>query len=765
MLARLPARSADGRNQNGNKHPMQRTIKKFASPRNLLSVIIAATVFSLPQAGTAQDAEPSSPRPAAQTEALKAPDNSLQGPFAIVDESPAQIVKILETLTGKIAVCAPLPDAKICFSSPAKITRAEAVRALTSLLAANGIALTPFGEKFFKVSEASSVSSQSPLWLEKSALDMPQSLQYYTKIYTLSYQNVADLKDRITPVITPKVSNFTPLERINSFMLTDTLANHQTVEKLLEKLDVPSTMGEEIGFITLRNMASDDFKRKFAALKADTLKKYFDHTTVESDERTNQIIVVTQKGNLKNIEEIIRQLDIDAKPLTSSKVFYIKCGSAKDIENVLNGIIKGQQNAVKANNQTAAQKAAAQNRLNARQNAANNAQGAKKLPTNLKADPNGASLQFSEYVTIVSDERSNSIVAYGTPSDLRQIGELIDGVDVVLPQVKIDVIIAEVTLTDSQVSGLSTFGLDYTTIETDGKKGFSGNTKTPVPEGQSSPAFSISASEYGFSSVFSIAETNKNVRILSAPSIVTTHNEEASIVVSRKYPFITGSTTYNSGVYPSTSSTVDWRDVGIELYVTPQIGDNGVIQIKAQQISSMVVGSVHIDNNEQKVIGRREAKSNVSAISGETIILAGLQQESTTDDDGAVWLLSDLPLIGDWFKPENYNKERTEIIFFIRPTIIKSSSTAAAMKNSFVGKSPVSAEINRYFETGRFHDTDKKDMGRESGRTSSFIRTIYKADEETPDSGAEESGEPAANDAPANSTAEDNAPHADADMQ
>ena len=241
--------------------------------------------------------------------------------------------------------------------------------------------------------------------------------------------------------------------------------------------------------------------------------------------------------------------------MTRSEVFYIRHGESKDVATVLNQIVKGQQAAVKSNNAAEAARVAATNRRNMisnaqNRNAINRGQQAAR-PTNLTADPTGAALQFSEYVTIVADERSNSIVAYGTSTDLMQIRNIIEKVDVVLAQVKIDVIITEVTLTDKQVSGLSTFGLDYSTVSStssDGSvtpRGWRGNTSVGSLNDSGENAFVLSMNEQGFSAIFNIAEENSKVKILSAPSIVTTHNKEATINVSKKYPFITGTTTYN----------------------------------------------------------------------------------------------------------------------------------------------------------------------------------------------------------------------------
>ena len=237
-------------------------------------------------------------------------------------------------------------------------------------------------------------------------------------------------------------------------------------------------------------------------------------------------------------------------------------------------------------------------------------------------------------------------------------------------------------------------------------------------------AFTFSINEQGFSAVFNIAEENSKVKILSAPSIVTTHNKEATINVSRKYPFITGTTTYNTGNFPSTQDTVEWRDIGIILEVTPLIGNNGVVQLEIKQTASSVLDYTEVNGSRQAIEGTREAESFVSARDGETIVLAGLQQTEINDTDQAVWLLSDIPLIGELFKPTSDNRSRTELVIFIRPTIIKSAAIDSVMKDFGMEKSPISEELDLYLKTGRFYDPEKEGFGQGESAKSSALRTI-----------------------------------------
>ena len=286
-----------------------------------------------------------------QSSALQSPklDDAPQGPFFLVDETPANTVKILEALTGKIAIVAPnLPNVKINFSTEGKLSRSEAIVAFKSLLTANGVAITPLGEKFFKASHSGVSATQAPALISGSAKNIAPTQEIFSKLYELKYADAETFQQTLLKCVSPEAAPFIALfPQKNAFLLTDTLVNHQRVEALLSKIDTPTTINEDIGVVMLKNMSADDLKRRFATLKSEVLKKYFDKTTIEADERTNQVLIATSKGNLKNITDIIEKLDVDAQPLTKSEVFYIRHGEAKDIESVLNSVVKGQKTAAK----------------------------------------------------------------------------------------------------------------------------------------------------------------------------------------------------------------------------------------------------------------------------------------------------------------------------------------------------------------------------------------------------------------------------------
>ncbi|MGE9293885.1 MAG: secretin N-terminal domain-containing protein, partial [Puniceicoccales bacterium] len=628
--------------------------------------------------------------PSFQPTAQAAPEERDQsvGNLVLVDESAQQVLRLIETLSGKAILRAQnLPPVKITFDSHGPMTRQEALIALESLLSLNGIALTPMGS-FIKAVTYQDVARQVPEFIEGSALDYPASEKFYTMLMRLKYLSVSggEYKEIIEPIMSPNpIGKSVALPKANSLLLTDTLVNLQRVEEVLIQADTPRDIDEEVLFYPLRNMQARDLQSRLQNLllsQGSALSKYFmNNTTIEADERTNQLIVLTHPTNVTMLNSIIESFDIDVEPQTSSEVFYIKHAQAIDVQTLLDSVVSGQQqtreeepeNAVGRNTEGGAPQGPAAG--------AGNAPAAPpSQPTSSSVDGiDTGNLQFSKYITIVADERSNAVVVYGTKSDIKQISDLIDKIDVVLAQVLIEVIIAEVTLDKDEVSGLTSLGL---TRDSTSWGGLVAQTQTPSIGG--TPAFDITATAdlKEFSVAFGPALSTGKLRVLQAPVLATTHNQEATVNVSESRPFVTGSTTSQTNP-DATTSTVNYRDVGIELTVKPLIGSNGVVQMEIDQKVENVVpdSSTDVLGVDTPIVAVREATSFVSVTDQQIIVLAGLQESSISRTNQEVFLLSKIPLLGELFKPETNADYRRELMIFIKPNVIYAQTDATRIAN------------------------------------------------------------------------------------
>ena len=175
-------------------------------------------------------------------------------------------------------------------------------------------------------------------------------------------------------------------------------------------------------------------------------------------------------------------------------------------------------------------------------------------------------------------------------------------------------------------------------------------------------------------------QTTESTNILSTPSLLTTDNSEASILVGQQVPFVTGSFSgVNSGTgttgnnsFASPFNTVNREDVGIKLQVTPHIneGDSMVLDIE-QEISSVIGNTQNSPNGP--TTSKREIKTQILAGDGQTVVLGGLIEDQVNKGDSRVPVLGSIPVLGHLFRTQSATKRKTNLLIFLKPTIIRTN--------------------------------------------------------------------------------------------
>ena len=236
-----------------------------------------------------------------------------------------------------------------------------------------------------------------------------------------------------------------------------------------------------------------------------------------------------------------------------------------------------------------------------------------------------------------------------------------------LPQVRIEVVIAEVTLDDQSASGISALGL-----KVDGDKliGFSGSTvgasvsngtiKRPGATGPLDLAAEIS---------INTTPRKRQNSITTVPTVVTSHGKQAKFFNGETRPVVTGTIQSAAGVSTglASSSTVTQQQIGTTLTVTPFIGVDGAVQLDMVQAVEDVTGEVLVDQNKQYVIGRRESTNYVSAKSGDIIVIGGFRKNSKLSSSSR---FGPIPIIGDLLGSRSKGDTASELVFFVRPVVL-----------------------------------------------------------------------------------------------
>ncbi|HLI99441.1 MAG TPA: type II secretion system secretin GspD [Bradyrhizobium sp.] len=449
--------------------------------------------------------------------------------------------------------------------------------------------------------------------------------------------------------------------------------------------------------------------------------------------RLNAIMVVSKKpALLQTVANWIKRLDRTDSTRTSVHVYRVKYGDAKQIARVLTDIFGGgsQQSSLldSADNQIApgsGTSTSASDRLSLNANSGNTASqpaaaggfGSRTGNNNsgFGATPAGApggnfgqldkgntpasnGPPLLQNVRITPDAVNNTLLIYADQGNYRIIESALQQVDQPQLQVAIDATIAEVDLTDELQYGVQFFLTSHAlglkpdqgsllntastaapaTTTTNAGTATAGAAGTAVNAflNRAFPGFNfLVGQEAQPAAILSALHTVTGVKVLSNPSLVVVNNQSATLQVGNQVPISTGSATVLTA-NNTVVNTVDYRNTGIILHVSPRVSANGNVRLEIEQEISNVVPSANATAALTPTISERKVKSSISVANGQTVLLAGLIQDQKNENKSGIPVLDELQGIGNAFSNQDNTKARTELIIFIRPQIIRDSLDA-----------------------------------------------------------------------------------------
>jgi len=283
---------------------------------------------------------------------------------------------------------------------------------------------------------------------------------------------------------------------------------------------------------------------------------------------------------------------------------------------------------------------------------------------------------------IRADAATNALIVYGTDDEVRQIGELLSRLDVLPDQVMIEAVIAEVTLNDDLRYGVQWFfdtrdGGNLTFSDA-GSGGVSARF----------PGFAYTFSDNYVQAALSALSAVTEIEIVSSPQIVTQDNQTATLQVGDQVPVITQSAVSVENPSAPIVNSIQYRDTGILLTVTPRINDGDIVVLEVSQEVSDAVPTT-VGGIDTSAIQQRQFDSVVNIADGETLALGGLIRSSKSGGKSGIPYLKDVPLVGNAFSSNSDNRTRTELVIFMTPHIIRSQDDARRvsdhLRNKLIG--------------------------------------------------------------------------------
>ena len=290
-------------------------------------------------------------------------------------------------------------------------------------------------------------------------------------------------------------------------------------------------------------------------------------------------------------------------------------------------------------------------------------------------------------VRVTADEGNNAVIVFGTPRAYAVVEDALRKLDVPPQQILIEAAITEVGLTDTTAYGVQwnyTNGATSAGYSTTGTA--NGSAGIPGPTA-SLPGFSYFYSGSSISATLNALQQHTNIKVVSAPKLLVLNNQTAALQVGDEVPISSGTTT-NLANTNSVTSTIEYKDTGVILKITPRVNASGLVQLDVSQEVSQVatVASPTATEQQSPTISTRRIATTVSVRDGQVIALGGLFLTNKNIARNGIPILSQIPVIGALFGTHTATESRTELIVLLKPHVLSTDDDARAVTNELRAK-------------------------------------------------------------------------------
>lgn len=606
-------------------------------------------------------------------------------------------------ITGKNFAVDPRVRGNVTVISNKPLNKSEVYDLFLGVLNVNGVVAIPSGNTIKLVPDSNVKSSGVPY----DARNRATGDQIVTRVIWLDNTNANDLIPALRPLM-PQFAHLSAVAGTNALIISDRASNIYQMETIIRNLD--GTGQNDIEAVSLQSSQAEEMIGLLETMSSTGAAKDLKGARVRiiADNRTNRIVIKGDTASRKRIRQMIEMLDTpSADRLGGLKVFRLKYASAKNLAEILQGLVTGQ--AVSSSNDSA------NNSSNTSMNSLTNNNSSSSTGSNdtgssinlssssNKSNQNSISSFSGNGISIIADATQNALVVKADPQFMREIESAISQLDTRRQQVLIEAAIIEVEGNDVDQLGVQwalgdlTSGIGLINFNNIGSSikdiaagfltggaagaGSAIGTGTSLVLGDYKENSDGSRQLYG-ALIQALKEKTKS-NLLSTPSIVTMDNEEAYIVVGENVPFVTGSVSTSGGTAnPYTS--IERKDVGVTLKVVPHIGEGGSIRLEVEQEVSDVKDSK--GQASDLVTTKRALKTSILAEHGQTIVLGGLISDNVSFSRQSVPGLGAIPGLGRLFRSDGKSAQKRNLLIFIHPTIVGTSEDARRVSQQRYGQ-------------------------------------------------------------------------------
>ena len=610
-------------------------------------------------------------------------------------------------VTGRTFVIAPDVNGTVTVVTDRPLSRSEYFEVFLSTLRANGLVAIPTAGGALRIQSATGAAAQ-PSAIGSS---VASNNAFVTEIFRLRNIPAASAIETLQPLVSAEGS-ITANTAGNSVVIADFADNVRRIRQLIQQIDVDNTNSQ---LVQLQNAGAREIAESLAALVAGGAEGAPSAAAVVPVDSSNSLLLRGDPATVARLAELARELDARAASGTEIRVIFLEYADAEQILPVLERIT-GTRGSVTAS--TSSGQAAPNG---GGETGGSGDGGAAPISASTTTGSGGGGRPGQE-VIVTGYEGANAIIISAPAEMQTTLGELVRQLDTRRDQVLVEGIIVEISDQAARELGvqfllgglpgsgipfavtnysnvspniLSVAGafaaneLDQTTTVINGDVVTTSNNSATGDLLRQNAAQAILGARGGFfglatniasnaifGAIINAVEADTESNILSTPSLTTLDNQEAHILVGQEIPISTGEALSNN--FDNAFRTIQRENVGIELEVTPQINAGGAIRLNIRQEVSSIAGPVSDDFNEL-ILNKREIETTVTVNDGEIIALGGLLDDNERRTIQKIPLLGDIPIIGELFRSRARSRTKTNLMVFIRPTILSTADDRRAV--------------------------------------------------------------------------------------
>ena len=614
------------------------------------------------------------------------PEEEGQIIFNFDDADLYEVIKTMAELLEINYIVDPGIQGKVTIHTARKLKKTDLFPVFSEILAVNGLTAMKDGRlyKIVPMKEAPRMP-MGPLF-RLGQKEIPPMDRVIIQIIPLKYISTEEVTKLITPFLSTG-GTIVASAPTNTLVVVDKGANILKILQLVGTFDVNLLDRVYYRFFPLEYLDAEEvvavvkeFTTAYASGSGEMVKFI-------ALERLNTLLAVSTTPEVfDKIEELVRQIDIvDETVAARIFIYFVKNGGANELATLLNNVLTGKETKMQEKKEAGGASSVPGNPFSkakmaekkAEKAAAKAGESTKKATVGKKTSETGGegSGTLMGEVTITPDEIRNALIIESTPSDYKIIEGILKKIDIMPRQVLIEATIAEITLDSS-----TQFGVEYAF----GQGAAAGNASFMAALGSAGLQYSVGVTDKWYAELNALATKGK-LNVISSPHVLASDNQEAKIDVSREIPLASGSTTVSSGTAISETS-IEYRDTGVILSVTPHINERGLVTMDISEEVSNYEGDQPVAGKEYPTFSKRVVKTTLTVGHAQTIAIGGLIKDREKETTRGLPCLIDVPVVkyltGSWSK----ETEKIELIVLITPRVVDDMDDVEVVTNEFKQK-------------------------------------------------------------------------------